>query len=123
MRRLQDPAIAFLFALGFACATDAGAQEQSKYPTRPIRLVVAFTAGGTPDTLARLLGPKLTEAFGQPVVIENRPGAGGTIATTIVAKARPDGYTILAHSPGFAITAAMQPDLPYDPIKDFAGVA
>ena len=123
MRRLHDPVITFLLALGLAHGAPSSAQEQPKYPTKPIRLVVAFTAGGTPDTLARLLGPKLTEAFGQPVVIENRPGAGGTIASTIVAKSRPDGYTILAHSPGFAITAAMQPELPYDPLKEFAGVA
>ena len=86
---------------------------QQKYPAKPIRLVVAFTAGGTPDTLARLLGPRLGETFGQPVIIENRPGAGGALAANIVAKA----------SPGFAVVAALQPNLPYDPIRDFAGVA
>lgn len=65
----------------------------------------------------------MSENWGQPVVVENRPGAGGTIAASIVAKATPDGYTLLATSPGFAITAALQPNLPYDPLKDFAGVA
>ncbi|MEQ1775347.1 MAG: tripartite tricarboxylate transporter substrate-binding protein [Burkholderiales bacterium] len=99
------------------------AHAQQKYPSKPIRLVVAFTAGGTPDTLARLIGPRLGETFGQPVIIENRPGAGGALAANIVAKAAPDGYTLLATSPGFAVVAALQPNLPYDPIKDFAGVA
>ncbi len=99
------------------------ALAQQKYPTKPIRLIVSFSAGGTPDTLARLLGPRVSEALGQPMVIENRPGAGGTLATNIVAKAPADGYTLLAVSPGFAITAAMQPNLPYDPLKDFSAVA
>jgi tripartite-type tricarboxylate transporter receptor subunit TctC len=84
---------------------------------------VAFSAGGTPDTLARMVGPKMSESFGQPVIIDNRPGAGGTIAAALVAKAPPDGYTLLATSPGFAVTAALQPSLPYDPLKDLTGVA
>jgi tripartite-type tricarboxylate transporter receptor subunit TctC len=96
--------------------------QQPTFPMKPVRLVVAFPPGGTPDTLARLIGPKLSEAWKQPVVIENRGGAGGTIAAMIVAKAAPDGYTLLQTSPAFAITAALQPNLPYDPIKDFAGV-
>ncbi len=100
-----------------------GAHAQQKYPAKPIRLIVSFSAGGTPDTLARLLGPRVSEALSQPIVIENRPGAGGTLATNIVAKAPADGYTLLAVSPGFAITAAMQPNLPYDPLKDFSAVA
>jgi tripartite-type tricarboxylate transporter receptor subunit TctC len=99
------------------------AHAQQKYPSKPIRLVVAFTAGGTPDTLARLIGPRLAESLGQPVIIENRPGAGGALAANIVAKAAPDGYTLLATSPGFSVVAALQPNLPYDPLKDFAGVA
>jgi len=99
------------------------AQPAQRYPTKPIRLVVAFSAGGTPDTLARMLGPRMSESLGQPVVIENRPGAGGAIAAALVAKAAADGYTLLATSPGFAVTAALQPSLPYDPLKDFTGVA
>lgn len=99
----------------------SGAQQ--KFPTKPIRLVVAFTAGGTPDTLARMIAPRLTEAWGQPVVIENRPGAGGTLAAALVARAPADGYTLLATSPAFAITAALHSSLPYDPLKDLAGVA
>ena len=105
-----------------AVSLPALAQKQQPYPVKPIRLVIAFSPGGTPDTLARLIGPKISESWKQPVVIENRPGAGGTIASTIVAKAPPDGYTILAHSNGFAITAALSSSLSYDPLKDFAGV-
>src|SRR5687767_4155027 len=114
--------VAFL-AAAIAAASPAIAQKQQPYPAKPIRLVVAFTPGGTPDTLARMVGPKLSESLKQPVVIENRPGAGGTIASTIVAKAPADGYTLLAHSNGFAITAGLSSSLPYDPRKDFVGVA
>ncbi len=99
------------------------ALAQQKYPTKPIRLIVSFTAGGTPDTLARLLGPRISESLGQPIVIENRPGAGGALAAAMVAKAPADGYTLLAASPGHAINAALSPNLPYDAIRDFSGVA
>jgi len=110
-------------AASIVLSLPAPTAAQPHYPVKPIRLVVAFTAGGTPDTLARLIGPRMSETFGQPVVIENRPGAGGALAANIVAKAAPDGYTLLATSPGFAVVAALQPNLPYDPIKDFAGIA
>ncbi len=109
--------------LAFAALMVSPVHAQQKFPTKPIRLVVAFTAGGVPDMLARLLGPRVGDALGQPLVIENRPGAGGTIAANIVSKATPDGYTLLATSNAFAITAALQPVLPYDPIKDFSAVA
>src|SRR3954465_3450400 len=118
MNRINVAVIAVAIA-----SSPAIAQKQQPYPVKPIRLVVAFTPGGTPDTLARLIAPKIAENWKQPVVIENRPGAGGTIASSIVAKAPPDGYTLLAHSNGFAITAALTPNLSYDPLKDFAGVA
>ncbi len=98
------------------------AHAQQKYPSKPIRLLVGNTAGGTPDTLARLIGPRLAEALGQPVVIENRPGASGVLAASILAKAAPDGYTLLAVAPGFAVIAALQPNLPYDAAKDFSAV-
>lgn len=98
------------------------AQAQQKFPVKPIRLVVAFTAGGTTDILARLIAPGMNAAFGQPLVIEPRPGAGGTLAAAIVAKANPDGYTLLATSPAIAISAVMNTNLPYDTLKDFAGV-
>ena len=126
MQRSRLAAFIIIFcalAYGAGCAVPGSALAQTKYPAKPIRLIVSFSAGGTPDTLARLLGPRVSEALGQPIVIENRPGAGGTLATNLVAKAPADGYTLLAVSPGFAITAAMQPNLPYDPLKDFSAVA
>jgi len=92
------------------------------YPTKPIRIVVSTTAGSQPDMLARMFGQKMTENWGQPVVVENRPGANGTLAAAPVAKGSPDGYTILYALPNFAIGAALEPNLPYDPVKDFAGV-
>ncbi len=100
----------------------AFAQTQQKYPIKPIWLVIAGTAGGTPDNLARLIGPRMSESLGQPVVIENRAGASGVLAANIVAKATPDGYTLLAVAPTFAVSAALQPSLPYDPLKDFSAV-
>jgi len=124
MHVLRGVTFATVIASGFALAVSAGpAQSQQKFPEKPIRLVVAFSAGGTPDNLARMIGPRLSEKWGQPVVIENRPGAGGTLAAAIVAKAPPDGYTLLASSPAFAISAALHANLPYDPLKDFSGVA
>ena len=77
------------------------------YPNRPIRLIVPFAAGGAVDVLARLLGSKLSEQVGQPVIVENRPGAGGTLAADAVAKSPPDGYTILQNTNGAAIAPAL----------------
>src|ERR1700693_2013541 len=92
------------------------------YPTRPIRVVVPFTAGSVADILPRLIGPKLLESWGQQVVVDNRPSAGGTVAGGIVANAPPDGYTLMLTSSGFAGAAALYEKLPYDSLKDFAGV-
>jgi tripartite-type tricarboxylate transporter receptor subunit TctC len=100
-----------------------GHAQMPDYPVRPIRIVVPSSAGGTQDTLARLIAPKLGESLRQPVIVENRGGAGGMIGASIVAKAAPDGYTLLLASPGFAVGAAVHANLPYDPRKDFAGVA
>lgn len=97
------------------------AQKQQKFPTKPIRLLVSTSPGTPPDTIARLLADKMSASWGQPVVVDSRPGAGGALAAGIVARAAPDGHTLLIIS-GFAITAALQPNLPYDPIKDFARV-
>ena len=105
-----------------ACA-QALAQPHQKYPTKPIRLVIAFTPGSATDITSRLIATKISEAWGQPIVIENRAGASGTLAATVVAKATPDGYTLLATSGAFAIAAALRTDLPYDPLKSFAGVS
>jgi tripartite-type tricarboxylate transporter receptor subunit TctC len=90
------------------------------WPNKPITYVVPFAPGGNTDTLARIIGPKLTAALGQPIVVENKPGAGGNIGSDFVAKAKPDGYTILGGTiSSHAINASMYPSMPYDPIKNF----
>jgi tripartite-type tricarboxylate transporter receptor subunit TctC len=95
---------------------DAAAQS---YPNRSVRIFVPFAAGGAVDTLARLIGNKLSEQFNQPVVVENRAGAGGNLAPDAVAKAAPDGYTILQTTNGLAISPALYRTLPFDVSKDF----
>ena len=123
MHTLQSALFAAVVATGVAVTAVPGvAQAQQNFPTKPVRFVVPSAAGGPPDTVARLIGPKMSESWGQPVVIENRPGAGSMIGTSIVAKATPDGYTLLLNTGAFAVNAALQPNLPYDPLKDFAGV-
>ena len=124
MRAMQSATFAALIAMGIAVtATQGVAQAQQKYPTRPVRIVVGFSAGSATDITARMLAPRLGEKWGQPVVIENRPGAGGTLAAAMVAKATPDGHTLLLISAAFAIGAVLHANLPYDPLKDFVGVA
>lgn len=94
------------------------------FPNRPVRIIVPFPPGGATDIPARLIAPKLTEALGQPVVIENRAGAGGTIGVDLVAKAAPDGYTLLmATNADFAMTPFIYPKLPYDAFKAFAPIS
>ena len=123
MHTLQSALFAAVVSTGVAITAAPGlAQIQQKFPTRPVRIVVPSAAGGPPDIVARLIGPKLSEIWGQPVVVENRPGATTMIGTSLVAKAAPDGYTLLLNSGSFTINAALQPKLPYDPLKDFAGV-
>lgn len=110
-----------LAAIAVMAATpDAAAQA---WPNKSVRLVVPFPAGGSADTLARLLGQKLTERLGQPFVIDNRPGAGGNIGTDLVAKAPGDGYTALVTPSSLAIAPSLYPNLSWDPVKDFAPVA
>jgi tripartite-type tricarboxylate transporter receptor subunit TctC len=95
-----------------------------QYPTKPIRLIVAFAPGGASDLLARMLAQRLSESFGQSVVVDNRPAAGGVIGSEVVAKATPDGYTLLVGSAAaFAITPHLNVKLPYDTVKDFAPVS
>ncbi len=109
--------------LGFSLAV-AGLVHAQTYPTRPIRMVVPFTPGGTTDILARAIGQKLNEAWGQPVVIENVPGAGGSVGADKVAKSSADGYTLLmGHIGTLAVNPSLYPNLPYDPVKSFAPVA
>jgi len=93
------------------------------WPSRPVKVIVPFTAGSATDILARTFGQKLQEVWGQPVVVENHPGAGGTIGAGIVAKSTPDGYTLLVHSAGFAMNPFIYPELPYDSAKDFVDIA
>ena len=110
-----------LFAALVAMATCAAAQT---YPTKPIRLVVPFPPAGTTDILAREVGQRLSEVLGQPVVIDNRPGAAGNIGSDLVAKAAPDGYTLLMCTvSSHAINPGLYSKLPYDHIKDFAPIA
>ena len=99
-----------------------GASAQSPYPHRPIRIVVPSSPGGGLDFIARAVGQQLTAAWGQSVVIDNRAGAGGTIGPDLVAKAAPDGYTLLVVSASFAVNPSVYPKLPYDSIRDFAPV-
>ncbi len=123
MHPLIKATLAVVITSGVAlAAVSTHAQGQKKFPNKPIRLVVPFSAGGAPDMLARMIGPKMSENWGQPVVVENRPGAAGMIGTSIVAKAAPDGHTLLLTASAFAISAALHSSLPYDPLKDFAGV-
>jgi tripartite-type tricarboxylate transporter receptor subunit TctC len=102
-----------------ASALPASAQN---YPSRSIAVVVPFPAGGSADTLARLIGQMLSERLGQAVIVENKPGAGGNLGTDAVAKAAPDGYTLLLTPSSIAIAPALYTKLPFDPIKDFAPV-
>ena len=106
------------------CLLSAGSMPvpAQQYPSRPLRVVVPFAPGGAVDLVARTVAPKLSEAMGQPVVVDNRGGAGGTIGTDIVAKARPDGHTLLVASMGVAVNAVLYPKLPYDTLKDLAPV-
>lgn len=117
MRRHVWPLLALAATL-FASA--AAAQD---YPTRPIRMIVAFSAGGTTDYVARLLADKVRGSLGQPVVIENKPGANGAIGADFVSKAEPDGYTLFFSTAGaLSINPSMRSDLPYDPIKGFTPI-
>ena len=107
----------------FACAPLASVQAQGSWPTKPVRIVVPFAPGGTTDILARATAAELTKAFGQPFVVDNRAGAGGNIGTEVVAKAAPDGYTLLMGTVGtHGINKALYDKLAFDPVKDFAPI-
>ena len=114
--------VALLSAM-LVLAPVALAETPSPYPSKPIRLVVPFPAGGTTDSLARAVAQKLSEAWGQQVIVDNRPGAGGNIGSDIVAKAAPDGYTLVMGTVGtHAINPSLYRKMPYDHVKDFAPV-
>lgn len=112
---------ALIFALGLALSLSA-AKAQNAYPNKPIRFFVPFTAGSGTDIVARTVADVMSKSMGQPVLIENRPGAGGTIAASQVAKSDPDGYTVLVHSSGHALNPSIYPNLPYDTVKDLMGI-
>jgi tripartite-type tricarboxylate transporter receptor subunit TctC len=107
-----------------AMASAAAQEDPSKYPTRAIHIIVGFTPGGGNDIIARIVGQKLSESLGQPVVIENKPGGGAIVATEYVAKSTPDGYTLLVGASGaMAINPAVYAKLPYDSVGDFTPIS
>jgi tripartite-type tricarboxylate transporter receptor subunit TctC len=105
-------ALALTIAAGTACA-------QAPFPSKAVHILVPFPPGGAVDIVARTIGDELSRRWGQPIVVENRPGAGGTIAAAAAAKAAPDGYTIILVASGHAIVSYLYPSLPYDPLRDF----
>ncbi len=120
MKRNRLALLVAAVTAAFAAVAPVQAQQ---YPNKPIRIVVPYAAGGTSDILARQIGPKLTEAWGQPVIVENRPGANGNVGAEFVAKSAPDGYTLLLTDlGGLVISASVYPKLPFNPSKDFSPV-
>jgi tripartite-type tricarboxylate transporter receptor subunit TctC len=111
-----------IIALTVLGAASAQAQPAATYPARPLTLVVPYPAGGGNDVIARLVAAKMSQSLGQPIVIENRAGAGSTIGTRDVARAAPNGYTILIATSSLAINPSLYPDADYDPKKDFAPI-
>ena len=110
-------------ALGFVFSLLVILQASQDYPSKPVRIIEPFGAGGGPDLIARAISPKLSELWGQPVTVENHPGAGSTAAPALVAKSPADGYTLLINTSAQAYSAALLKNLPYDPLKDFIPVA
>ena len=109
--------------LATACMLAASAATAQTYPSKPIKIVVPFAPGGTSDILARALGPHITTAWGQPVLVENRTGANGNVGADYVAKSAPDGYTMLLSDVGaLAINPSVYANMPYDPVKDFSPI-
>jgi tripartite-type tricarboxylate transporter receptor subunit TctC len=119
MKALLASALVLLFVASVALAADPVAD----FPLKPIRIVSPFAAGGNTDTLSRYLAPKLFERLGQPIIVENRPGAGGMTGNNYVAKSAPDGHTLLFMSGAYTAHAASVKNIPYDPIRDFDGVS
>jgi tripartite-type tricarboxylate transporter receptor subunit TctC len=126
MPRRHPALVAFLRMVAAALVGVLGgsAWAQTAYPSRQITMVVGFTAGGSTDIVARLVAEEMRKAWGQPVVVDNKPGAGGNIGAALVAKAKPDGYTLLMGSVGpLAINASLYPAMPYDNLKDFTPIS
>jgi len=121
MQPHRRPFLIALAAALAACAT--GAYAQPGFPSRPIKIVVPYPAGGVVDSIARVVGEKLAARYGQSVIVENKPGAGGGIGTDYVAKSPPDGYTLLMVSPSHAVAPLFQKSISWDPLRDFKGIA
>jgi tripartite-type tricarboxylate transporter receptor subunit TctC len=122
--RSENSRDVLVIVAGLAASLLAAAALAQGYPAKPIRLIVPFAAGGGNDNIARLVGKQLSESLGQPLVIDNRPGAGGVLGAELAAKAAPDGYTLFLGGVGsHAVNPNLNANLPYDPIRDFAPVA
>lgn len=117
-RTLMAASAATLYLL----ATAPAQAQAENFPNKPLRIIVPFTAGGVVDSIARIIGEKLSTKYGQPVVVENKSGAGGSIGTDFVAKSSPDGYTLLCVSPGFAVGPSLIKGVTWDPVRDFRAI-
>ena len=109
--------------IGALLAVVCGASMAQTYPSKPVHMLVAFPPGGPVDIIARLIAPKMSEMLGQPVVVENKVGASGNLATSEVAKSAPDGYTLLSHSSAYAVNPTLFDNPGYDPVKDLVPIA
>jgi len=121
MKRLFDPLVRWCAAAALAAA--AGAVAAQGYPAKPVKIVVPYGAGGVADISARIVAQKMSETMGQQVIVENKPSAGGILACELVAKAEPDGYTLLFITNGNAVSESLFKSLPYDSLRDFAPVS
>ncbi|MGC1624357.1 MAG: tripartite tricarboxylate transporter substrate-binding protein, partial [Pseudolabrys sp.] len=119
---MKSRSIFLLFAAITVLSAITYALRAEDYPARPIKLVVGAPAGGTTDTVARFIAEPMAAALKQPVLVENRPGAGGNLATAAVAKSAADGYTLLVSFSSHTINATLYPTLPYDPVADFTPI-
>jgi tripartite-type tricarboxylate transporter receptor subunit TctC len=118
--RLSVRLLPLIAALGISLPAQAAAED---FPAKPIRIIIGFPPGGNADLVARLMSQKMPDMLGQPVIVENKPGAGGAIASSFVAKAAPDGYTLLLALGAFTAQGAMQKALPFDPVRDFSWIS
>jgi tripartite-type tricarboxylate transporter receptor subunit TctC len=114
---------ACLAVIALAASAARAQDDVSKYPTRPIHIIVGFAAGGGNDIIARIFARKLSEDLGQPVIVENKPGGGAIVATEYVARSQPDGYTLLVGATGMAINQSLYAKLPYDSLRDFVPIS
>src|SRR5688572_25896536 len=119
---LTAVALCSLIGLNAWPARESAAQSLDNYPSKAIRMIVPFPPGGGTDIMARLVGQRLSESVGQPVVIDNRGGAGGMIGTEVAMKASPDGYTVLVSVTAYTINPVLYRKVNYDPLRDFAAV-